>query len=646
MVLSYLDDFDGNRSELLYFIRETHKSSRYNLIFPELPPPGMRSGHSATVRGAAVGTDLYVETVGFAPEASESLAYATSVESSDQSTVVMVANFQDAVVECPVQAIRDLMFTDLSDQSVDDLYRETSHGQLSLSGDVVGPYNLQYSSGGCSIDSWASAADRAAQAAGVNLNNYSRRVYVMPRNGCGAAGIGDLGGSNTQAWVFRCGMATTYAHELGHNFGMHHAATPTSEYGDSSSFMGLASTLRHVNAAHKEQMGWVAGSQVQTVKQAGRYDLAPLELDAAATLAPQILKIAPHGSGGYYYVSYRRGIGFDVNLPTTYSDRLSVHEYPGDFSTSKTYLLGTVGTGETFNDGNDHFSVTLISQNADYATLDVSFDGSTVGTCTENAPGLNATPSSQSGSAGTTLNYTVTLVNNDSGDCNPSTFDLSVTSQPGGWIADVTTKSASLVPGQSASVALQVTSSVTALPGDYSLQLSAADGLSASHSGAVTLTYAVSDGTPVSDTEAPEQPTGLTAKVKGQRVELSWSPTTDNVAVTGYDVYRDGSIIGASPGTRFADYTVESGLAYQYAVLALDAAGNRSPMSSPLTVDLSSGNGGQGGGNGNGNGNANGNGRGNSLDEVDGGGGSTNCWSILLLLGAAVHARRRQRLFA
>jgi hypothetical protein len=370
-------------------------------------------------------------------------------------------------------------------------------------------------------------------------------------------------------------------------------------------------------------------------------------LGAAATLAPQILKIAPHGSGGYYYVSYRRGIGFDLNLPTTYSDRLSVHEYPGDFSASKTYLLGTVGVGEGFSDGNDQFSIALTSQNADYATLDISFDGSTVSTCTENAPGLTVTPGRQSGLAGTTLNYTVTLVNNDSGACNSSTFDLSVASQPGGWVADVTSKSASLVPGQSASVALQVTSSVTAVPGDYSLQLSAADALSATHSGAVIVNYAVSDGTPVSDTEAPAQPAGLTAKIKGQRVELSWSPTTDNVAVTGYDVYRDGSIIGASPGTRFADYTVESGLAYQYSVLALDAAGNRSPMSSPLTVDLSSGNGGQGGGNGNGNGNDNGNGsgRGNSLDQVDGGGGSTSCWAILVLLGAAVHTRRRRRLF-
>src|SRR6266576_2304944 len=43
------------------------------------------------------------------------------------------------------------------------------------------------------------------------------------------------------------------------------------------------------------------------------------------------------------------------------------------------------------------------------------------------------------------------------------------------------------------------------------------------------------------DTEAPSTPTGLAANAASPtRIDLSWNASTDNVGVTGYDVYRDG----------------------------------------------------------------------------------------------------------
>src|SRR5207302_2629203 len=47
----------------------------------------------------------------------------------------------------------------------------------------------------------------------------------------------------------------------------------------------------------------------------------------------------------------------------------------------------------------------------------------------------------------------------------------------------------------------------------------------------------------LADTQAPSSPTNLAATaVSSPQIDLSWSPATDNVGVTGYRVYRDGTL--------------------------------------------------------------------------------------------------------
>jgi len=90
-------------------------------------------------------------------------------------------------------------------------------------------------------------------------------------------------------------------------------------------------------------------------------------------------------------------------------------------------------------------------------------------------------------------------------------------------------------------------------------------------------------GTPA-DTQAPTTPSAVTATPGDTQVSLSWTPSTDNVAVTGYRVYRDGSLI-ASPGTPFyTDTGLTNGTSYSYRIAAADAAANTSPQSSPVSA--------------------------------------------------------------
>ena len=121
----------------------------------------------------------------------------------------------------------------------------------------------------------------------------------------------------------------------------------------------------------------------------------------------------------------------------------------------------------------------------------------------------------------------------------------------------------------------------TALPQtSYSYRVSAFD--AAGNSSALSDPASV---TTPADTTAPSVPTGLTATPAGSnQVNLAWSPSTDDVAVTGYEVRRDGVAVGTSSTPSFSDTSAQPGTTYSYTVAALDAAGNRSQDSVPATA--------------------------------------------------------------
>ncbi|MCU1384615.1 MAG: hypothetical protein JWL71_3312 [Acidobacteria bacterium] len=89
---------------------------------------------------------------------------------------------------------------------------------------------------------------------------------------------------------------------------------------------------------------------------------------------------------------------------------------------------------------------------------------------------------------------------------------------------------------------------------------------------------------PGSELIPPTQPTNVTAAVTGSNtVSLNWSPSTDNIGVTSYGVYRNGVAIanvqntdGSAPAPVFyEDFNVPAGT-YTYTVDAADEVGNRS----------------------------------------------------------------------
>ncbi|MBI2669679.1 MAG: hypothetical protein HYX20_00820 [Candidatus Yanofskybacteria bacterium] len=87
------------------------------------------------------------------------------------------------------------------------------------------------------------------------------------------------------------------------------------------------------------------------------------------------------------------------------------------------------------------------------------------------------------------------------------------------------------------------------------------------------------------DTVAPSVPTSLSATaVSSSQINLSWTASTDNVGVTGYGIFRNGSEIATSATNFFSNTGLTPSTTYTYTVSARDASGNESGQSASVGV--------------------------------------------------------------
>lgn len=97
-------------------------------------------------------------------------------------------------------------------------------------------------------------------------------------------------------------------------------------------------------------------------------------------------------------------------------------------------------------------------------------------------------------------------------------------------------------------------------------------------------------GTPPSgDTTAPTAPTSLASTTKtSTSITLSWNASTDNVAVTGYDVYANSVLKTTVSGLTATITGLTASTSYSIYVKAKDASGNTSASSSTIAVTTNS----------------------------------------------------------
>ncbi len=86
------------------------------------------------------------------------------------------------------------------------------------------------------------------------------------------------------------------------------------------------------------------------------------------------------------------------------------------------------------------------------------------------------------------------------------------------------------------------------------------------------------------DTTSPTVPTNLKGAVTGTSASLNWVASTDNVAVTAYDIYRNGVKVGATAALNYTDTGLLPNTTYQYSVAARDAQSNVSARTANLVL--------------------------------------------------------------
>jgi len=89
----------------------------------------------------------------------------------------------------------------------------------------------------------------------------------------------------------------------------------------------------------------------------------------------------------------------------------------------------------------------------------------------------------------------------------------------------------------------------------------------------------------IADTIAPTAPTNVIASgTTSSSTDLSWTASTDNIAVSSYDIYSGPTVIGSTSSTSFSVSGLNSTTSYTFSVKSKDAVDNISASSNTVNV--------------------------------------------------------------
>lgn len=478
----------------------------------------------------------------------------------------------------PPADVRSEVFT--ATDSADAFYREESYGAISLigklssDGDVFGWFTLDAPTPGCPDDEWRDEADEAAAEAGVDLTGYQHLIYMFPyTDSCSWLGLASLGGD----WVMINGNFFGFrhratVHEIGHNLGLSHAGSWTcrsggvrvqisdtctvGEYGDPYDAMGNIA-LRHNNGWSLYKLGVLGEPNVETVDASGPYSIRSA-LDPTAE--PTLLRIP-------------RARDLDGNVAFWY--QLEVREKGGVFEN----VTDASTTGVSIRTGAAGASPGTLLIDANPATSGFNDAPLQAGQTFDGGPVRVTTLAAGGGSATVSVEL----------DEEPPTAPAGLTAIPGvddvqlQWVASTDNFGVHRYVVDRDGVEVGASASAGFLDphapdGGHEYVVYAEDVIGNRSAASEQLTVEP-------DEESPSAPTGLTAQIGVEGVQLQWNASSDDFGVDRYAIFRDGGLVATSSSTAFVDSLASAG-ERTYVVYAEDRARNRSEASEPQVVSV------------------------------------------------------------
>jgi len=223
------------------------------------------------------------------------------------------------------------------------------------------------------------AADQQLAAMGITPTSYDHRVYYIPDStpGCAWAGLSYVGGG--VSWM-KHANPTLFAHEIGHNLGLHHASLDTnndgaseSEYGDHSAIRGNDLAWRGLLGANRYSLGWLPSSSVFewdrscATNAVGQVKIHALTQPPGFGGAYAVMRF-PRSSGGNYFVSLRANEGYDRTMNPRWRGQVQVKYMIG----TRTYHVKALPAGQQFTDGGIRIKVNAVSGSATVQMCDSS----------------------------------------------------------------------------------------------------------------------------------------------------------------------------------------------------------------------------------------------------------------------------------
>jgi hypothetical protein len=421
------DGFDENYSSDHYFLKDEDTKEVKELKFKngKIPqvlqdaPAGSKLKFKGKQSLNHIEPDLKFVGKDLADDQMDVVTYPSSALKGTRKVLAVVVDFNDDTSACTNEATayKHIFDTNYA-YSARNLIRSSSNNLVDLLGETakvkinVNSADITHCDSGTSTyQTWGNLTEAALKSAGYTTSSYQHVMYLFPRNyPCSWGGRGML--NNRITWIRNC-HPIVLSHELGHNFGLHHANKDgEGEYSDHSCTMGRYQ--REFNAPHKQQLGWIPNEKTIDLTQDGTYKVAPLNEDPTQTNYAQVYRIHNSAIGQYYYLSFRDKSGtFDANLESTYADRLNITRYKGSGS-NYTYFMNGLDVGGSHTFSNTTITVKNLSKTSSYIEFSVSGLGGGGSTSDTTAPTVSLTAPSNGSSynAGSTVTASASASDN------------------------------------------------------------------------------------------------------------------------------------------------------------------------------------------------------------------------------------------